>query len=451
MYPTASLMTDRYEFSMLQTFIEEGMVDKKVTFEVFTRRLAPGHRYGVFAGLGRVLPMLEDFRFDADQIAYLLRNGSVNEETAQYLKGFVFEGTIDAYREGDLYFPYSPVLTVNATLGEALLVETPILSVLNFDSGIAGKAARIREVARGSRLIEMGSRRTHEEAAVAAARAAYIAGFDTTSNLRAGEQWGIPTAGTAAHAFTLAFEDEDAAFAAQIRSHGPETTLLIDTYDVAEGVHNAVAAWQTVARENAGEDFPPLGAVRIDSGDLAANARLARGILDDLGFEDTKIVVTSDLDEHVIKDLLYQNAPIDGYGVGTKLVAAPSAGFVYKMVAIEEKHPDGGTYMRPVAKKSADKVSVGGKKIAFRTFDNHDKISGEVLTTDTKHIPEGRFKPLQFVAMEAGIRTDEAMQVSVDVDAARKNFRDSIRALPEGERSVWSGTDHGPFLTATHA
>lgn len=445
------LMTDRYEFSMLQTFVNEGMVNKRVTFEVFTRRLTPGHRFGVFAGLGRLLPMLENFTFRGAEVSWMEDNNIINAPTAEYLKNFHFDGRVLAYNEGDLYFPYSPVLTVEATLGEALLVETLILSVLNFDSGIAGKAARIKEAARGGRLIEMGSRRTHEEGAVAAARAAYIAGFSATSNLQASYEYGVPSAGTAAHAFTLAFMDETEAFTAQIEAQGIETTLLVDTYNVEQGTLNAI----TAARKF-GATGP--GAVRIDSGDLAANARAARKILDANGAEDTLITVTSDLDEHVIKDLLYQNAPVDGYGVGTKLVAAPSAGFVYKMVEMETEDPSPApghpTYMRPVAKKSKDKMSNGGKKYAYRVSNAEGQIVGELLEKkfyESSGSASGfSTKPLQTVVMNNGITTG-SLDSHERVAEARSTFRESLRMLPEGERSVWSGTDHGPFLTAEFA
>ncbi len=196
----------------------------------------------------------------------------VNAETAAYLRDFRFTGDIDAYREGDLYFPGSPVLTVSGTLGECVVLETLVLSVLNHDTAIASAAARMTTAAAGRPLVEMGSRRTHEEAAVAVARAAYLAGFDSTSNLAAGRRYGIPTVGTASHAFTLAHESEEAAFRSQVEAHGADTTLLVDTYDVADGIRTAVKV--------AG---PGLGAIRLDSGDLAEESHRARQLLDELG------------------------------------------------------------------------------------------------------------------------------------------------------------------------
>jgi putative nicotinate phosphoribosyltransferase len=303
----------------------------------------------------------------------------VTPQCADYLAEFDLRGvTIEAYREGELYFPGSPVLTVNGTLGQGVVLETLVLSVLNHDSAIASAAARMSTAARDRPLIEMGSRRTHEDAAVAAARAAYLSGFASTSNLLAGKRYGIPTVGTAAHAFTLAHASEKDAFASQVEALGVGTTLLVDTYDIAQGIRNAV--------EVAG---PEHGAIRIDSGDLNEEAHKARVLLDSLGATRTRIVVTSDLDEYVITAL--QDAPIDGYGVGTRLVTGsghPTAGFVYKLVEV-----DG----RPVAKASSGKISVGGHKRAARVVENGVAVA-ERLSTGTT--PEGR--PLQVTVVQDG-------------------------------------------------
>lgn len=436
-----AMLTDRYELSMLQSFIADGTVDKRATFEVFARKLQPGFRYGVFAGLGRLLPMIENFRFEGSDLTWLRENDIVNRDTYLYLSDFEFTGTIESYAEGDLYFPNSPVLTVSGTLGECILLETLILSVLNWDSAIATKAARMVSVAKGRPIIEMGSRRTHEESALAAARAAYIAGFASTSNLAAGMVHGVPTSGTAAHAFTLAHDTEPAAFAAQIAAHGPETSLLVDTYDIAEGIHNAV-----VAAQQAGAKGP--GAIRLDSGDLAAEAHKARKQLDAAGAHDTKIIVTGDLDEYVMKDLA--SAPIDGYGVGTKLVSVPPAGFVYKLVEIESLHANsvsGGTYMRPVAKKAKDKVSVGGKKFAYRVFKNSTGcIAAERYRTDRPPLVNVEpWRVLQYPVMVDGEIADH---LDLDLDQIREDHARAFAELPESEQTVWSGTEFGPFLEA---
>jgi len=409
-----SLMTDRYEFSMLQSFIESGRVNDPAAFEVFTRRLPAGRRFGVFAGLGRLIPMIKKFEFVGSDLQWLRESGVINRQTWEYLSNFKFSGQIDAYAEGDIFFPHSPVLTVRGTLGECVLLETLILSVLNFDSAIATTAARMVMSAKGRPIIEMGSRRINEDAAVAAARAAYIAGFASTSNLMAGKRYGIPTTGTAAHAFTLAHEDELEAFAAQVRAHGDKTTLLVDTYDIEQGIRNAVKAAGT-----------RLGAIRIDSGDLAAEAFKARHLLDTLGAYGTRIIVTSDLDELVMKDLA--EAPIDGYGVGTKLVSSAPMGFVYKLVEING---------RPVAKKAKGKVSIGGRKKAYRIYDDSNNIVDEVFVLAGGPVPDGEL-----------LQDKNILSKTPDsIEYVRGYHKSSIMELPQGERKVWNG-DFGPYIT----
>ena len=348
---TPALRTDHYELTMVQAARRSGTAQRRCVFEVFARSLPGRRRYGVVAGLGRLVDALPRVRFDTDALDFLERTEVVDAGTREWLESYAFTGSVRAYAEGEAYFPSSPVLVVEGTFAECVVLETLVLSMLNHDSAIATAAARMICAAGDRPCIEMGSRRTHEEAAVAAARAAYIAGFDATSNLAAGHLWGVPTTGTAAHAFTLVHDDEAAAFAAQVAALGTSTTLLVDTYDVESGIRNAVAA--------AG---PALGAIRLDSGDLLPLARRARDLLDSLGATRTRIVVTSDLDENSIARLA--SAPVDGYGVGTSLVTGsgvPTAGFVYKLVACET-----ATGWRAVEKRSAGKVSVGGRKTATR-------------------------------------------------------------------------------------
>jgi nicotinate phosphoribosyltransferase len=382
--PNTGLLTDRYELTMLASFIADGSVNRHAVFETFARRLPRGRRYGITAGLGRLIELIQDFTYDPAEIAWLRENNVIDANTAEYLSTFRFRGNLTAIAEGDLYFPNTPVVTVEGTLGECVILETLILSVLNHDSAIASAAARMVTAAGGlpenggRPVIEMGSRRTHEEAAVATARAAYIAGFSSTSNLAAGYRYGIPTVGTAAHAFTLAHETEVDAFASQIAAHGTGTTLLVDTYDIPTGIRNAVAVANYF-------DATGPGAIRLDSGDLAEEATKARVLLDNLGATDTRITVTSDLDEYVITAL--QDSPIDGYGAGTRVATGsghPTAGMVYKLVAIEA--PDGT--MRPVAKKASGKGSVGGRKTVYRTYDASGILFGERHCVGTTHTPE---------------------------------------------------------------
>ncbi|KOG11452.1 MULTISPECIES: nicotinate phosphoribosyltransferase [Streptomyces] len=369
--PSTALFTDQYELTMLQAALRAGTADRRSVFEVFTRRLPEGRRYGVLAGVGRVLDAVENFRFDPAVLGFLRERGIVDEPTLEWLARYRFSGDIWGYPEGEVYFPGSPVLRVEGSFAECVLLETVILSILNHDSAIAAAASRMSAAAGGRRLIEMGARRTHELAAVAASRAAYVGGFDSTSDLAAGFRYGIPTVGTSAHAFTLLHDSERDAFRAQVETLGRGTTLLVDTYDVAEAVRTAV--------EIAG---PELGAVRIDSGDLLLVAHRVRAQLDELGARGTRIVVTSDLDEYAIASLAA--APVDAYGVGTQLVTGsghPTCSMVYKLVA-RAASADLKAPLVPVAKKSVGgKASVGGRKWAARRPDADGVAEAEVVGT----------------------------------------------------------------------
>ena len=404
---STALLTDRYELTMLDAALQSGLAGRRAVFEVFARRLPPGRRYGVVAGQGRLHALIQDFTFGPAELAAL--DDVVSRRTLDWLDGRVLGGDIAAYAEGETFFPGSPVLTVESCFGEGLLLETLVLSVLNHDSAVASAAARMVIAAQGRPLIEMGSRRTSEQAAVAAARAAYIAGFALTSNLEAGRRHGVPTAGTSAHAFTLAAADEKTAFRAQLETQGIETTLLVDTYDTEQGIRNAI--------EVAG---PKLGAVRLDSGDLVQESHRARALLDELGAHDTKVVVTGDLDEHSIAALAA--TPADSYGVGTAVVTgsgAPTAGLVYKLVAIADSD-DPDAPLRPVAKTSTGKATVGGRKWAARLPD------GEQLRLEPDGFPEGARLLQQPLA--AG-----------DVEAARKRCATSLAELPADARRLAKG------------
>ncbi|MCX4518593.1 MULTISPECIES: nicotinate phosphoribosyltransferase [Streptomyces] len=369
--PSTALFTDQYELTMVQAALKAGTADRHSVFEAFTRRLPEGRRYGVVAGTGRVLDAVENFHFDDEMIGFLRQQDIVDEPTLEWLADYRFSGDIWGYPEGEVYFPGSPILRVEGSFAECVLLETVILSILNHDSAIAAAASRMSAAAGGRRLIEMGARRTHELSAVASSRAAFVGGFDATSDLAAGFRWAIPTVGTSAHAFTLLHDTERDAFRAQVDSLGRGTTLLVDTYDVTEAVRAAV--------EIAG---PELGAVRIDSGDLLLVAHRVRQQLDELGATDTKIVVTSDLDEYAIASLAA--APVDAYGVGTQLVTGsghPTCSMVYKLVArAGSAEPDAP--LVPVAKKSLGaKSSKGGRKWAARRTDAHGVAEAEVIGT----------------------------------------------------------------------
>ncbi|MET9082682.1 nicotinate phosphoribosyltransferase [Streptomyces sp. NPDC004237] len=375
--PSTALFTDQYELTMLQAALKAGTAERRSVFEVFTRRLPEGRRYGVVAGTGRVLDAVENFRFDDDVLGFLAERSIVDGPTLEWLAGYRFSGDVWGYPEGEVYFPGSPIVRVEGSFAECVLLETVILSILNHDSAIAAAASRMSSAAGDRPLIEMGARRTHELAAVAASRAAYVGGFATTSDLAAGFRYGIPTVGTSAHAFTLLHDHERDAFRAQVDSLGRGTTLLVDTYDVAEAVRMAV--------EVAG---PELGAVRIDSGDLLLVAHRVRQQLDELGAVNTRIIVTSDLDEYAIASLAA--APVDAYGVGTQLVTGsghPTCSMVYKLVARAES-ADPKAPLVPVAKKSSGgKTSVGGRKWAARRLDADGVAEAEVVGTG--EVPAG--------------------------------------------------------------
>jgi nicotinate phosphoribosyltransferase len=385
---STALLTDHYELTMLQAALHSGKAWRHCVFEVFARRLPEGRRYGVVAGTGRLLEAVRDFRFGVAEIERLRIADVVDSQTLDFLTGYRFTGNISGYAEGECFFPGSPLLVVEGTFAESVVLETVLLSILNHDAAIASAASRMTNAAGERPCIEMGSRRTHEWAAVAAARAAYIAGFATTSNLEAGRTHGIPTAGTSAHSFTLVHDDEREAFEAQVASLGPGTTLLVDTYDVTAAVDLAVQV--------AGVG---LGAVRLDSGDLLVQAREVRSQLDGLGAKDTRIVVTSDLDEYAIAALAA--APVDVYGVGTSLVSgsgAPTAELIYKLVARED---DAGQ-LAAVAKKSKDKASVGGRKWALRRLDARGVAEAEVIGIGAMPANNGNDRPLLVDLMQAG-------------------------------------------------
>ena len=380
---STALLTDHYELTMLQGALRSGAAHRRSVFEVFARRLPDGRRYGVAAGVGRLLEDLQRFRFDAEVCDFLHSSGVVDDATRDWLAAFRFSGDIWGYAEGECFFPGSPLLIVESTFAEAVILETLVLSVLNHDSAIASAASRMTSAAAGRPCLEMGSRRTHEEAAVAAARAAYLAGFTASSNLEARRRHGVPTSGTSAHAFVLLHDSEREAFSVQVETLGRGTTLLVDTYDVAKAVRTAV--------EVAG---PELGAVRLDSGDLLWMAHHVRRQLDELGAKKTRIVVTSDLDEFQIAALAA--APVDVYGVGTALVTgsgAPTAGLVYKLVARAASSDDPSSPMVPVAKKSAEKGSRGGRKWATRRIGGDGVAEAELVGTGTPPV-DGHGRPL---------------------------------------------------------
>ena len=389
MTAATALLTDHYELTMVRAAMASGAAERRCVFELFGRRLPEGRRYGVVAGVGRALDAIEAFRFDAATLDHLLARGVIDEPLAGWLAGYRFTGDIWGYAEGEVYFPGSPLLIVQGSFAEACLLETVLLSIYNADSAVASAASRMTAMAAERPCIEMGSRRTNEHAAVAAARAAYIAGFAATSNLEAGRRYGVPTRGTAAHSFTLLYDTEEEAFAAQLAALGEDTTLLVDTYDIETAVRTGVRL--TDGR---------LGAIRLDSGDLAELAGDVRRLLDSLGATATRIIVTSDLDEWQIAAL--RGAPVDGFGVGTSLVTgsgAPTSGFVYKLVA---RSADASSALEPVAKRSPNKASVGGRKYALRRLDERGRAAAEVIGIGSAPSGDANDRSLLVPLVEAG-------------------------------------------------
>jgi nicotinate phosphoribosyltransferase len=420
MSESTALHTDRYELTMIDAALRDGTASRPCVFELFSRRLSGGRRFGVVAGTGRLLSLLRDFRFGDDELRFLRDERVVDAATIDFLADYRFRGTITGYREGELYFPGSPILTVEASFADGVILETLALSVMNHDSAVATAAARMSLAAGDRPLAEMGSRRAGESSAIAAARAAYIAGFQATSNLEAGRRWGIPTMGTAAHSWTLLHDSEEDAFRSQVEALGVGTTLLVDTYDIRAGVALAI--------EVAGTQ---LGGVRIDSGDLPIVAAEVRAQLDELGATGTRITVTSDLDEYAIAALAA--SPVDAYGVGTSVVTGsgvPTASMVYKLVARQDA---AGSWVA-VAKASSDKGSKGGRKSAFRTVERGTATSELIAVADgfeaspaADHFPGAR--ALQVPLIVDG-DVDTAHEGPAGVEAARTHHALVREELP---------------------
>ncbi|HCH80155.1 MAG TPA: nicotinate phosphoribosyltransferase [Acidimicrobiaceae bacterium] len=429
--PTSALLTDHYELAMVASALESGVAHRRAVFEVFARRLPAGRAYGVVAGIDRVLDAVSRFRFDDATIDHLVRAGVVTDgEMTDWLREYRFSGDITGYAEGELFFPYSPVLTVTGSFAECVVLETVMLSVLNHDCAVASAAARMADAAGGRLLIEGGSRRTDPESAVAAARAGFVGGFDTTSNLEAGRRHGIPTGGTTAHAFVLAHTDEEEAFEAQRATLGVGSTYLVDTFDVMEGIRRAV---KVVG--------PDIGAIRIDSGELLRDSVAARELLDSLGATDCRIVVSSDLDEFRVAELEAAGAPIDAYLVGTSLVTGsghPTASMVYKLVSIavaDEPHSE----LRAVGKLSPGKRTLGGRKDVHRVVDADGRFIQEVLSVLPVELEDDTMNPQVPLVRDGEIVADLTNPAEAQARCAERRSR-----LQDADRTPWP--THSPAI-----
>lgn len=425
---STALLTDMYEYTMLDAALQDGTAHRQCIFEVYTRHLPQGRRYGILAGTGRLIEAIQAFHFTQEDLSFLSDRHIVSNQTLKWLENYSFKGSIRGYREGEPFFPNSPVLQVEGSFAECTLLETLILSILNYDSAVASAASRMVSAAHGRPCMDMGARRTNEWAAVAAARSAIVGGFQGTSNLQAAKMYDIPAIGTAAHCFTLLHDSERDAFESQIQALGAQTTLLTDTYSVAEAVATAV--------DVAG---PNLGGVRIDSGDLTVLAQQVRDQLDALGARQAKITVTNDLDEYAIAAL--QHAPVDSYGVGTQLVTGsgfPTCSMVYKLV--EREGSDGS--MVPVAKKSASKATVPGKKLAFRSYEHGRAHIEHVISGSTTSLKEFQAPKNWRNLLVSYVQNGETNSEFVGKEAllhAREHRNQSLSELPLKAMSLMAG------------
>ncbi len=379
-----SIHTDLYQINMTETYWRDNFHNRKAVFEVYFRKLPFGNGYAIFAGLEKVIQFLKEFHFTETDLAYLREQG-YEEDFLKYLKNMRFTGTVKAMKEGEMVFPNEPLLRIEAPIAEAQLIETPILNIVNYQTLIATKASRIRQIIGDDVALEFGTRRAQEmEAAIWGTRAAYIGGFDATSNVRAGKLFGIPIAGTHAHSMVQAYQDEYTAFKKYAESH-KNCIFLVDTYDVLRsGVPNAIK----VAKEMG--DKINFQSIRIDSGDLAYLSKQARKMLDAAGYTNTKISASSDLDEYTIMNLKTQGAKIDIWGIGTKLITAydqPALGAVYKIVAIENENGE----MKDTIKISAnpEKVTTPGLKRVYRIINKgNNKSEGDYIALDYENPQE---------------------------------------------------------------
>lgn len=373
-----ALHTDKYQINMAQVYWQNGMHNRKAVFEVYFRKLPFQNGYAIFAGLERVVRYLYDFRFTDSDLSYLQEEG-YSEEYLDYLRAIRFTGTVRSMKEGELVFANEPIMRIEAPLAEAQLIETAILNIVNYQTLIATKASRIKQVAGEDHCMEFGTRRAQElDAAIWGTRAAYLAGFEATSNVRAGKLFGIPVSGTHAHAMVQAYRDEYKAFKAYAETH-KDCVFLVDTYDtLRSGVPTAIK----VAKEF-GERIHFKG-IRLDSGDLAYLSKEARKMLDEAGFPNAKIYASNDLDEQTIMNLKTQGARIDVWGIGTKLITAydqPALGAVYKLISIEDENGD----MVDTIKISSnpEKITTPGRKRVFRIVNKaNGKSEGDYIALE---------------------------------------------------------------------
>lgn len=413
-----TLLTDLYQLTMLDAYIAEGM-DEPAVFELFVRRLPAGRNFLVAAGLEQALDFLETLSFAPEEIDWLARQARFSTRLLDTLASFRFTGDVDALAEGTPFFPEEPVLRVSAPLPQAQFVESRLLNIVHFQTLIASKAARVVQAAPGALLVDFGMRRAHgAEAALFAARAAYLAGFAGTATVEAGRRFGIPLFGTMAHSFVQAHRSEAAAFEAFVRAQPPKTTLLVDTYDTEAAVAKVIALQQRLAPEGL-----KIGGVRLDSGDLAWHAHAVRRLLDEAQLPGISIFASGDLDEHRIARLRAAGAPIDGFGVGTALDTssdAPSLDAVYKLQAYA------GT---PRRKRSEGKATWPGVKQVCRVADADGRLAHDRVQLETEAI-EGE------ALLQPCMRGGRRLAPPPNLDALRARHAAAMATLPPALRSL---------------
>lgn len=413
------LVTDLYELTMAQAYWAHGMTGL-ATFSLFVRELPPERGFLVAAGLEDVLRFLEGFRFSPEALAYLESTGIFSRAFLEALADLRFTGDVWAVPEGTLVFANEPILEITAPILQAQIAETYVINQIHLQTMIATKAARCVAAARGRALVDFALRRTHGvDAGLKVARCTYLVGFQATSNVLAGRRYGIPITGTMAHSFIMAFEEEEEAFRAFAETFPERAIFLIDTYDTLEGARKAARVAQEMARKG-----QRLLGVRLDSGDLLALSREVRRILDEAGLREVRILASGGLDEYRIAALLEAGAPIDAFGVGTRMGVsedAPWLDMAYKLVAYEG---------RPALKRSPGKASLPGPKQVFRFYADNGQMQEDVLALREETVPGGT--PLLEKVMEGG----RLLRPHPPLAVLRERFQEEFRRLPERYKAL---------------
>lgn len=433
------LHTDLYQINMTKTYFEEGIADRRAVFDLYFRKMPFDNGYAVFAGLERIIHYLKNFQFTETDIEYL-RTIGYEPYFLDYLKNLRFTGNVRAVEEGQVVFNNMPLVQIEASLAEAQLMETALLNIVNFQTLIATKASRVRQIAPKAQLMEFGTRRAHEfDAALWGARAAIVGGFDGTSNVRAAKLFEVPASGTHAHAMVQAYGDDYTAFKAYARTH-KDCVFLVDTFDtLRSGVPNAIK----VAEEMG--DKINFKAVRLDSGDIAYLSKKARIMLDEAGFTDVKIIASNDLDEMTILSLISQGAQIDGWGIGTKLITAydqPALGAVYKLAAIANENDE--LENRIKISGNVEKVTTPAKKDVYRIINTYTGMSeGEYITHSEEVIDDSEpllmFDPVHTVKRKV-VKTFKAIELLQDIFVDGKCIYEP-RSVPEIKNFVEKNLD----------